>query len=219
MKRLNNGDVFSYKLLNDQYLFGKIIFLPNRNTYKLLINPKCYLAGWFKGSYLLNIYNQISMDKELKTKDLSYEGIFVSSSEFSDNKERIEIIGNEQINPKEVEFPETVGANREDGYFLQRGELILPIKDITPDIERKISEEKVVNSFTDICSFGDAILFYQNRKSEMQREYFAGWKHTPSDLRFHSELKNKIYNLIGEAPNQNYYELALKYGYDLTRLY
>jgi hypothetical protein len=53
----------------------------------------------------------------------------------------------------------------------------------------------------------------------MQGKYFDGWKFYPNDLKYYPVLRNKIYTLIGEDPNQSYYEMALKYGFDLRRLY
>ena len=40
-----------------------------------------------------------------------------------------------------------------------------------------------------------------------------------SDIRSLPEKRKEIYEAIGEDPNQSYYELALKHGFDLARFY
>jgi len=51
-------------------------------------------------------------------------------------------------------------------------------------------------------------------ESDIKESYFIA-----DDLRYSLEKRNKIYAMIGENPNQSYYELALKRGFDLARLY
>lgn len=45
----------------------------------------------------------------------------------------------------------------------------------------------------------------------MQRtNYPDTWKFIPRDFRFYPEYRKEVYGIIGEDPNQSYYELALK---------
>ena len=54
----------------------------------------------------------------------------------------------------------------------------------------------------------------------MQRtNYPDAWKFIPRDFRFYPEYRKEVYGIIGEDPNQSYYELALKHGFDLARFY
>jgi hypothetical protein len=95
--------------------------------------------------------------------------------------------------------------------------LELKLSDAIKDIQKELM--KFPNSFKDIYSVADAVLFFQNRKPEMQRNYYDGWEHTPTDLKNSPELRLRVYEMLGEDPTQSYYEMALKHGFDLARLY
>jgi len=61
--------------------------------------------------------------------------------------------------------------------------------------------------------------YFQNRKNELQRKYFDGWNFYPNDLKYYPELRDKVYKIIKENPNETYYKLSLKYGFDLNKIY
>jgi hypothetical protein len=215
--KINVGDIIAVKLLNGLHLFVQIMYRVPSIKHKDIekINQKSYLVQWFSGFYLINVYRQISKNNILENSEIMYKGLFLHKSDI--NKSEFEILSHNKINVEEIEFPETIG-NLEDGYFFQKGELIIPIRNYTKKFEKDLKNGPL-GSFKDIYSIGDSVLYAQNRKNEMQREYYDGWKHTPSDLRYYQKLRNEIYKLIKEDPNQSYYNMALKYGYDLKRLY
>ena len=217
--KLEVGDIFRIKLLNGLYAFGHVIFYVPRKSKKWLdINPESYLVKWFSGCILIDIYSQISDKNTLENKDIFLKGVFLSSTDLATmDEDTITIVDNFPVEIKKIEFPETIGANREDGFFLERGELKLRLGNISNSIREKLMN--FPSSFKDIYSITDAVLFFQNRKSEMQRNYYDGWNHAPSDLKYNPELRTKVYKILGEDPNQSYYEMALKHGFDLVRLY
>ena len=219
--KLESGNVFRVKLLNGLYTFGHVVFyVPKKNPKWQLINQQSYLTGWFNNCVLVNIYSQISEKDVLTCKDIFFKGVFFSSTDLSTlGEDNITIVDNIPVEIKTVEFPENIGANKDDGFFLEKGELKLKLESnrITEDMQKELMQ--FPNSFKDIYSTADAVLFFQNRKSEMQRNYYDGWKHTPDDLKNNSKLREKVYTMLKEDPNQSYYDLALKHGFDLARLY
>ena len=221
VKRVNleAGNIFRVKLLNGMYVFGHIVFfVPRRNKKRYQeINSESYLRGFLSNCMLVDIYSQISYSEVLERKEVFFKGVFFSSSDLSTMSEDvITVIENEKVDVKGVEFPETIGADQ-DGLFLQRGELKIKLDDVKKDVQEELL--KYPDSFKDVYSVADGVLFFQNRQSEMQRNYYEGWKHTQNDLKNDTELRLKVYAKIGEDPNQSYYELALKHGFDLARLY
>jgi hypothetical protein len=218
--KIKFGDVLAIELLNKLYLFVQIVYqIPKENKKEIeKINPKSRLLEarpFYNGFYIINVYNQISQEKILKTNEIIFKGIYAMGSDIK--KSNYTIISCEKINVEEVEFPENLGANWEEGYFLEKGELKIPIKNW-----QKIKDELKNGppaGFKDTSSLGDSVLYFQDRKNEMQRKYFDGWKFYPNDLRYYPELRDKIYKMINEDPKQSYYKMALKHGFDLRKLY
>lgn len=120
------------------------------------------------------------------------------------------------MNYKEIDFPENTGGYNSE-YWLSKGELALGK---IPKNKIREWNDKFNGGFSDIYSIADRLLYMQNRKSEMQRtNYPHGWNHIPKDFRFYPEYRKEVYKIIGEDPNQSYYELALKHGFDLALFY
>jgi hypothetical protein len=219
--KINIGDILAIELKNKLYMFLHIIYqIPRKNKREIeKISPKSHLFDyikWYPGFYIINIFKQISKDMILKDREIMFKGVFVMGSDLKESN--YTKISEEKINIEEIEFPETLGANKEDGYFIQKGELKILIKNYPQEFETEL-QEGPPTGFNDIYSLGDSVLYFQNRKDEMQRKYFDGWKYYPSDLKYYPKLRNRIYEIIKEDPKQNYYNMALKYGFDLRKLY
>jgi hypothetical protein len=218
--KINIGDILAVELENKMYMFFQIMYqIPRKNNKKEIakITPQSRLIDdikWYPGFFIINVYKQISKEKVLQNKEIMFKGVFAPS----DMKDySFEIIGHEKIQVEDVEFPETLGANKEEGYFIQRGELKLYIRD-WQKIEKELHNAPSTG-YRDFYSLADSVLFLQNRKNEMQGKYFDGWKFYPNDLKYFPELRNTIYSLIGEDAKQSYYNIALKHGFDLAKLY
>jgi hypothetical protein len=225
--KINIGDTLAIELLNKMYMFVKIIYqIPRPHTKKSeKINPNSYLNNyikWYPGFYIINVYKHISKEMVLKNNEIMFKGVWIMSKEFKEIKYKI-ILQN-KIDIEDVEFPEAIGANRDDGFFLEKGELKIKIieydeiKNYPDDFIKKL-EKGPSMGFMDIYSLGDSVLYFQNRKNEMQKKYFDGWKFYPNDLKHYPELRNEVYKIIKENPNEKYYDIALKYGFDLKKLY
>lgn len=161
---------------------------------------------------MVNIYSQISIEEELKDDTIFFKGIFIPRKHLA--KETI--ISNIPVDYRQIDFPEHTGGYN-SSFWLSKGELALGS---IP--KEKINEwdNRFNGGFSDIYSVADRLLYMQNRKNEMQRtNYSESWNHIPKDFRFYPEYRKEVYRIIGEDPNQSYYELALKHGFDLARFY
>ena len=174
------------------------------------INPYNYFY-FYASCYLVNVYSQISFEEALNDETIFIKGIFIPKKHLT--KETI--ISNIPVNYRQIDFPETTGGYNSE-YWLMKGELAMG----------KIPKEKINEwndrfngGFSDVYSVADTVLYMQNRKSEMQRIYFDDWDHIPNDFRYYPEYREEVFQIIGENPNLNYYELALKHGFDLARFY
>lgn len=64
----------------------------------------------------------------------------------------------------------------------------------------------------------DASLFLQDRK-DLIKGFVDDSYLTESDLRYHPEMRKKVYSQIKENPERSYYELAKSKGFDPGRFY
>ena len=212
MAKIKIGDLVRVKLLNDMYMWVHVLFDSQFIVKgKKEINPYNYFY-FYASCYLVNIYSQISTEEELKDDTIFFKGVFIPRKHFA--KETI--ISNIPVDYRQIDFPEHTGGLN-SSFWLSKGELALGS---IP--KEKIHEwnDRFNGGFRDIYSVADSLLYMQNRKSEMQRtNYRDTWKFIPRDFRFYPEYRKEVYGIIGEDPNQSYYELALKHGFDLARFY
>ena len=225
--KINIGDIISVELLNKLHMFVQIVYqIPRKNSKRAeKISSKSqmnYYIKWYPGFFIANTFKQISLETELKNKDIMFKGVFLLGSSFKGINYKV--ISQDMVSIEKIEFPETIDANREEGFLLRRGELKFTIMEYEkikkyPKHFIEELENGPSSGFMDIYSMGDSVLYLQNRKNELQREYFDGWKYYPSDLKYYPELRNRIYKIINENQNETYYDLALKYGFDTKELY
>ena len=103
----------------------------------------------------------------------------------------------------------------------QIAKIEIPIKDellTSVESDDEYSQKIVENIAEKESSERTEIKFDSSRANkedlEMINEYLEN-----SDLRYNSELRADIYRKFDEDPNQTYYQMALKHGLDLARLY
>jgi hypothetical protein len=148
-------------------------------------------------------------------KKIAVKSNFVSKDMFK--REDVKILHNIPVNPKNVTFPEVI-TTFNSNYFFSVGELNIPIKITSQERDDIHIYPSYGSGYWEMV----ATLVYSNRPDLIEEKkhiqdksfYFAS-----EDLRVKPEFRNKIYTMIKEDPKQNYYEMALKHGFDLSRLY
>lgn len=213
-KKIKIGDIVRVKLLNDKYMWVHVLFDVRWMLRKdRKIDPSNYFY-FYAPCYLINVYAQISSNEVLDDETIFFKGIFIPRKQLADQT----VVSNIPVDYRLIDFPETTGGYDSEDW-LAKGELALGIGKI-PDAKIKEWGNRFNGSFGDVYSVADDVLYMQNRKVEMQRmNYPDDWNHIPKDFRFYPECREEVYRIIGEDPNQSYYELALKHGYDLARFY
>lgn len=212
------GDIFTIEFSPGNFVFGRILF-DVKNQYLSKINhdnlpsqEKNYF-NFYGDSYLVEMYKGINDKPELLSEDILIPRAFSMVVTFKE--EKAEKVGFREVDFQEIGFPETLSPLN-DIICLERGELV-----IKTSLTRKEYDEISVGTETvSIGSVAFECAQLQGKKHLIPEDYQDIDDHIKSaDLYFHPEIRNKIYKQIGEDPNQSYYEMALKHGYDLARLY
>ncbi len=211
-KTINIGDIFSVKVEKNEFIFGRILFDVvnqcikknlDKNNYMGFFN-KCFLIETFKGVF--SSFDKIDMEKKAVISS------FVPVDFFYDYE--CNIIGNVKVDPKEVSFPEVLSSTNMD-YFFSVGLLQFSIKLSETEYENIGVYPSFGTGYWEII----ATLDFSNRIDLIEEGDHMDNYFEDSDLRSNPELRKKIYSMIGEDPDQSYYELSLKHGFDLSRLY
>jgi hypothetical protein len=221
--KYKTGNVFSVKVAENEYIFGRVIFdvstqyietsfykKEKTNNYLDFFN-KCFLIETFYGVF--SDIKDVDMEKKAVistfVSDDFYKASFFKERDFK-------TVGFKSVDYKNVSFPETLFSYNMNFYY-SVGELFLPI-----NINRQQCDEiKVYPSFGNgYWTVIVATLDFSGRDDLIEAEDNEKQNHFRwSDLRSLPEIRNRLYELIGEDPNQNYYKMALKHGFDLARLY
>ena len=179
----------------------------------------CSGAGscWFLAfdhAHGLKIYKSTATQPVIDNSEILIPGIFLDSDSL---KYGIwSIIGHQDVNPEEVEFPEALISHGLRAQFL-RGEVALNI-DLKEEELKKINVRKTKKPSGIL---GEICLYQLGRADEITNS----WVHSievfnlnSSDLRF-SQHRSEIYRLLGEKENQSYFEMSSRLGYNIQRFY
>lgn len=224
--KFKTGDIFSLEVAKNEFMYGRIVF-DVTNQYMKSVYPKNQEEGVenyldsFNGCFLVETF--LGLHKSLKDVDFdkkAVQGTFVTKNFYDDDffsERNFAIETNIPIDPRKVSFPETLSLSNGNVYF-SNGELYLPIP---IDQSTYYDEIKVMPSFG--YGYRGIIvptLGISNREDlleEDDKEKYNYFRY--SDLKSSPDIRTEIYAMIGENPNISYYELALKHGFDLARLY
>jgi hypothetical protein len=212
-KKLEEGDIF-YVLYKNKYFFAKILLdISNRilkkdNENKLKSFGNCYLVAVYKGIYDTPLLN---------SDEFIINAIYVSSKYFYSKKEKInwEFYRHEDIDYTKIEFPESLIDIHEKGICFTKGELEIKTQLTTADYDNEFKIRGAVN-----LSYYSVIWYachYQERNDLMDFIPYAYLE--AQDFRFAPEKRVIVYQQINEDPNQTYYELSSKHGFNLGRFY
>ena len=209
--KLKEGDIFYvYNDYYKRYFFGKILVDIKNRLVKRANEGLLWPLDFFSDCYLVAVYKDIADTPVLKSREFIIPGSFIYKSSFNrKNEDGIKWVyyDHEDINYHELEFPEYIISSN-DKICLQRGELSIPTGLTRAQYE---SEFNITGSKTGGINYSNALLLQGLPAYKERIDY--------SDLRLLPELRKKIYEMIGEAPDTPYYELALKHGKDLARFY
>jgi len=211
MKKYKAGSVFSFKISNGMYLSGRIVLdVAKQCVNKKLIEPDSPLSI-YNGALLVEVYKGITATPEFNPCDILIPGVFVDKDAL--NEGEWGFIDYENINPENIEFPESF-IDSAEGIFFARGEVRLSISLERYELEKINIRPSMESSYAlpDIC------LYYLDLKHLVDHEYAEQMNLASSDLRF-SPHRSRIYSLLGENESESYYQMSTRYGNDISRFY
>jgi hypothetical protein len=223
-KKLQEGDVF-YVQMNEKYIFARILVDVNERILK--IEPE-HKYKFYSGCYLVEVYKGVYDEPKLTTNEIIIPGQFTFKSYFYSKNYKIEYIFYEHrpINYRELDFPESLETGDDGLLNLRKFDVSVPSKTLFKDFPRKdMNESSIYNPyftggiFTGFYQLVDEAFHLQGRDDllwDKERIYFSV---RTTDLRLSPEYRRKFYQQIGENIDTPYYEMALKHGFDLARLY
>mgnify|MGYP003623384812 CR=1 FL=1 len=210
------ADVFSVKVAENAFIFGRVLFDVTKQYMKNTSAEERHNSlDFFNKCMLVEMYKGVYQDpSEMADAEIAVPCEFIPGSFFKDYE--CTLTGHTPVNPELIRFPEYLTSYGRD-YFFSTGELRIKIP-----IDTKMYEEiKVHPCFGSGYWLVMAVLDASGRLDLADEEdripgrnYFRA-----SDLHASPDIRAQIYALAGEDPAQSYYELALKHGYDLKRLY
>lgn len=208
------GDIFCFQIPNEEYIFGRILFdVTQQGSKPKLLKSNSPLI-FFNDSLLVEFYRITSTSDvfdESITSDLLVNGVFIDPIFIK--KGVWKIVGFQNVNPEQVDFPEALTAF-EDHALFRKGEIALPLN-LSESRLREINVYPTV--FPPVVLF-DICLYYLGLYSYINPEYISTSNLSHSDLRF-SNFRDQIYKILGEDSKQSYVDASKKYGCDFFRFY
>jgi len=223
-EKLSHGDLFYLELPGNVYVRGRVLFDVHKQYHKLvdynaLPDSQQNYFHWYAGCQLVEMYKGVySSASQIKSSlgEVLIAGALIVAIDSRGNKEvPFGKLGHIPVDYTQIEFPETLPINDdEESVYLHRGELSLLTR-----LPFKEGEQIDISDTLEYPTvLGDASLFYQNRRDLIKRYVYDSYL-TDSNLRYHPELRKRVYEEMGEDPTLSYYEFAKKRGFDLARFF
>jgi len=220
IQKLKVGDVFYIEPVKGKFVFGKVLFDVDKQYRKKenlqetdLINSSNKLKGWYVGCIVIEMYVGVyDTVASIPNRDILIKRAICKLDGLKNRNWGI--LGNEQIEVKQVSFPETLAPSN-NLIFLDLGELSFK----TILTKKEYDEVNVHTSRVDIISIADICLNMQGLSNLLKEEYQKEETMAMYDLMYHPFIRNKIFKELNLDPDKSYYELSKELGYDLKRFY
>jgi hypothetical protein len=220
IQKLKLGDVFYIEAVKGKFVFGKVLFDVDTQYRKKeslqktdLINSSNNLQGWYAQCLLIEMYTGVYDDSgSIFNRDVLIKRAMCSISGLKNRSWGI--ITNEQVNVKQVSFPETLVPSN-NSICIDFGELEFKTNFTEDDYdELGVSTDRV-----DIISIANVCFNMQGFSNLLKEDYQKDESMAMYDLMYHPSIRNKIYKELNLDPDKSYYELSKELGFDLKRFY
>ncbi len=207
------GTIFSIPLPTGHYLFGRVVFAGATQVSRSCLAPTHSYLAFFGRSILIEVYCDL---REAATAAFSDEvlipGVFTSPTLLAGGG--WPVLGHRPVDPTRVAFPEVLGSS--DSYtFFKCGELALPTPFTWAEYEALPFRATIHSPYT----IGAMGLHYLGRRDLIEEKYLYAHYLEEDDLRYCPSRRAAIYAQLQLDPTEPYYQLALRHGLDLQRLY
>jgi hypothetical protein len=219
-QKIKVGDVFYIEAVKNKFVFGKVLFDINKQYIKKeelqkrdLINSSNKLKGWYVGCIVIEMYTGVYNDVEsITNRNILIKRAICTIDGLED--QNWGIVANEQVDVKEVSFPETF-APSSGSIYINFGELNFK----TNLSEKEYDKLGVSTARVDIVSIADICLNMQGLSDLLEEDYQKEETMAMYDLMYHPSIRNKIFKELNLDPDKSYYELSKELGFDLKRFY
>jgi len=211
MKKLPHGTVFAVPLPDETYICGRVLLDIYGCLRRRLFPHDSPLPAYGK-AYLVEMYSTVLERPEHVPSPVLIEGAFVESKEVGN---AWPIVGEEPVDPRKVEFPESlIGFRHELGdVAFDCGEIRIPLPVTREVLARANAEGSRHSSFL----WAHTCLQTMGRASEVPSEYKAATL-GGTDLRI-SPHRAEIYKHLPFRMEQSYFEKQAMLGLNFERLY
>lgn len=217
-KKLEEGDIF-YVKIKDKFIFARLLIDIDTRILKKEPNHK---MKFYSGCYLIEVYNGIYDKPILTTDEIIVPSQYTFKKYFYSKNYKVDWVFYEHkpIDYTKIDFPEVIETGNLGMLNFRKFDLSLPTKTLFKDFfGDDYSNQKYTGSISGTYyQMVDNAFHMQGRDDLMidpDRTYFLD----NSDLRLSPNDRTRFYNEVGEDENQSYYDLAFKYGFDLSRFY
>jgi hypothetical protein len=218
-KKLKEGDIF-YVPIKGKYIFAKIVLDMRNKIFKKEPNHRLF---FYSGCYLIEVYKGIYDEPKLTSTEIIFPSSFTFISTFyARNEYKIDwtFYEHQPIDYTKIEFPEVLETG-DNGYLnFRKFDVSIPTKTLFEDFPKNSNRNQKYTgvAFPSFYQMVDEALHLQKR-DDLMTDTEITYFESDRDLRMCFNDRKRIYAQIGESINISYYELALKYGYDLGRFY
>ena len=213
--KLLEGDIF-YVNYNEKYIFGRVLLDVSERVLK--VEGKNSMWG-LTGCYMVAVYEGVYDKPILESDEYIIPSAYTYKKYFYSKRNKLDwhFYKHEKVDYKQLIFPESI-LDAEKGISFISGELEIPIS-ITREQYDKGGEfdikRTIQGSYYTIIKYA---LYYQNRE-DLIEGFTPAILYDKQNLHFNLPARGKVYKMVNEDSSQSYYELALKYGFDLGRFY
>ena len=207
------GDLFSFPISASEYMLGRVVLDVKQQCIRPRKLPDSSPLRFFADAILVEAYARVDTIATSVPSAVLIPGIFIDSDMLASGK--WPIVGHQDIHPGSVEFPEALSGGGQCVFL--RGEVRLPL----PLTVQQVETLNVYKTQHGSGLLPLICLYYLGRLNDCCGQGIANVESLDlkySDLRF-SNQRNTIYALLGENPSLPYFDMSVKYGFDVTRFY
>lgn len=206
------GDIFAVPVYNEHFVFGRVMLDVSKQCIRTGLIETSSPLQFFGSCLLVEMYNTLSAEPVFSKADVLIPGVFIDARSFKSGL--FKVVGHKPVDPAQVEFPEAL-ASLQTGTVFQRGEVCLPVKLSSADLDRI----HVYPTITPSLSIQDHCLFYMGKQHLVQHQWADRMNLEHSDLRFAEFHRKTVYKLLDMEANEPYNSLSRKMGFAIERFH
>ncbi len=211
------GDLFSVQIAPNEFAFGRVMLNIQDQCVKAgLIRPDNPLSRWPEGVALVEIYAETSAGALPDFTGTVIPGVFIPFGFLVDGL--FATVGFTQVDPHELEFPEALSIKTISEAQLIKGELKIPMAGMGLE---EVEAIDVTPATIPTVFLAEYILYAMGRKDDIHNPVLVDKELrnlNRYDLRF-SDHRAEVFAAAGLDPDESYYELSKRMGFDLARFY